>query len=423
MHSPELNRSPDSRVDVEKLHLGRLARLRDELRSRDCAAGLFYDPMNIRYATGTSNMQVYSLHNPCRYAFVATEGPVVMFDFKGCAHLSEGCPAVDEVRDAISWYHFVTGQHGQRKVEQWAASLAELLAEVGGGNRRIAVDRLDPPGMAALARRQITVVDGQEPASMARMIKTAPELLAIQEAVDVCEAGIRAMDEARRPRITEQALWSILHQINIERGGEWIETRLLSSGPRTNPWYQEAGARRIEDGDIVSFDTDLVGPHGYSADISRSWLVGDRRATDAQRRQYALAHEQVSRNVELFKAGVSYREIAERAFSLPEPMTSIKSERSPMASAFATSIRCCCIAPATRRRETRASCTRTWSFASSPTSVRRGAARASSSSSRCWSPPTGRSSCRAIPSRKRSCRAGADRVHEIGPARGDAQHG
>ena len=319
MQTPELNRSPDSRVDVEQLHLGRLARLRDELRSRDCAAGLFYDPMNIRYATGTSNMQVYSLHNPCRYAFVATEGPVVMFDFKGCAHLSEGCPAVDEVRDAISWYHFVTGQHVEREVEQWAASLAELLAEVGGGNRRIAVDRLDPPGMAALARRQITVIDGQEPASMARMIKTDPELLAIQEAVDVCEAGIRAMDEARRPGITEQALWSILHQINIERGGEWIETRLLSSGPRTNPWYQEAGARRIEDGDIVSFDTDLVGPHGYSADISRSWLVGDRRATDAQRRQYALAHEQVSRNVELFKAGVSYRELAERAFSLPEP--------------------------------------------------------------------------------------------------------
>ena len=56
MQTPELNRSPDSRVDVEQLHLWRLARLRDELRSRDCAAGLFYDPMNIRYATGTSKM-------------------------------------------------------------------------------------------------------------------------------------------------------------------------------------------------------------------------------------------------------------------------------------------------------------------------------------------------------------------------------
>jgi hypothetical protein len=30
------------------------------------------DPINIRYATGTSNMQVEVLHDACRYAFVAT---------------------------------------------------------------------------------------------------------------------------------------------------------------------------------------------------------------------------------------------------------------------------------------------------------------------------------------------------------------
>jgi hypothetical protein len=30
------------------------------------------DPINIRYATGTSNMQVDALHHACRYAFVAT---------------------------------------------------------------------------------------------------------------------------------------------------------------------------------------------------------------------------------------------------------------------------------------------------------------------------------------------------------------
>jgi hypothetical protein len=28
------------------------------------------------------------------------------------------------------------------------------------------------------------------------------------------------------------------HATNISLGGEWIETRLLSSGPRTNPWFR-----------------------------------------------------------------------------------------------------------------------------------------------------------------------------------------
>ncbi|MDA3033244.1 MAG: aminopeptidase P family N-terminal domain-containing protein, partial [Actinomycetota bacterium] len=84
------------------LESGRLDRLRAALAAADCDAGVFYDPINVRYATGTSNMQVYSLHNPCRYAYVPVEGPVVLFDFKGCEHLSDGHHNVAEVRNAIS---------------------------------------------------------------------------------------------------------------------------------------------------------------------------------------------------------------------------------------------------------------------------------------------------------------------------------
>ena len=50
---------------------------------------------------------------------------------------------------------------------------------------------------------------------------------------------------------------------NIRRGGEWIETRLLTSGPRTNPWFQECGPRIVQPNEILAFDTDLIGPYGY----------------------------------------------------------------------------------------------------------------------------------------------------------------
>ena len=79
-----------------------------------------------------------------------------------------------------------------------------------------------------------------------------------------------AMRQALRPGISEQALWAELHAGNIARGGEWIETRLLASGPRTNPWFQECSSRVIEAGELVGFDTDLIGPYGYCADISRT---------------------------------------------------------------------------------------------------------------------------------------------------------
>ena len=319
MDDPERSRSPGTAVDSGRLHLDRLARLKAQLAVIGCAGGLFYEPTNVRYATGTSNMQVYSLNNPCRYVFVATEGPVVLFDFKGCGHLSRGYPAVDEARDAVSWYHMVTGSRVEEKAGLWAAEIEELVRKHGRGDRRLAIDKLDPPGLRALEALGLAVIDGQEPINRARLVKTPDEIVALREAVAVCEAGMQRMDAAREPGITEMALWALLHQTNIERGGEWIHTRLLTSGPRTNPWYQEASARPIEKGDIIAFDSDLIGPHGYSADISRSWVAGDGKASDDQRRLYALAYEQIQRNVALFRPGVSFRDISLAAFDLPEP--------------------------------------------------------------------------------------------------------
>ena len=49
------------------------------------------------------------------------------------------------------------------------------------------------------------------------------------------------MHEKLEANMTEQELWSYLHKVNIETGGEWFDARLLSSGPRTNPWLQEDG--------------------------------------------------------------------------------------------------------------------------------------------------------------------------------------
>jgi Xaa-Pro aminopeptidase len=55
-------------VDRKALRRYRLLRIREQLQQRDYAAVVFFDPINIRYATDTSNMQVWVLHNPVRYA-------------------------------------------------------------------------------------------------------------------------------------------------------------------------------------------------------------------------------------------------------------------------------------------------------------------------------------------------------------------
>jgi Xaa-Pro aminopeptidase len=125
------------------------------------------------------------------------------------------------------------------------------------------------------------------------------------------------MRAALRPGITENQLWSILHETNIAHNGEWIECRLLASGPRTNPWFQECGDRVIEAGDLVGFDTDMVGPQGYLSDISRSYVCPGKAPTSEQRSLYAIAEEQVLHNMSLLKPGLAFRDFAERCWPVP----------------------------------------------------------------------------------------------------------
>ena len=305
--------------EQRQLELGRLAKLRASIAEGGCDAGLFYDPTTIRYATGVSNMQVYSLHNPCRYVLVPADGPVVLFEFKGCEHLSVGHPAVDQVRPAVSWYDFVSGGRTGEFAERWAD---ELVSIVGRG-AVLAADRLDPIGTDALRRRGVHIEDGQRVANRARMIKTDAELTVMRKAVAACERAIDDMRSVLTPGRTEIEVWAELHRSNIAAGGEWLETRLLTSGRRTNPWYAEASDKVIEAGELVAFDTDLIGIGGYSVDISRTWVAGDRRPTDDQRRLHGEALEQLTRNLELFKPGASFAEIAQAAHLPPAGVHSV----------------------------------------------------------------------------------------------------
>ena len=201
----------------------------------------------------------------------------------------------------------------QNKAKQWAAEIDALLRTAGGDNRRLAVDKINPEGAAALAEFGITIVCGEELMEQARLIKCADEVLATRCAIAACDKAIEKMAVHAKPGISETRLWSILHAENIARGGEWIETRILSAGPRTNPWFQECSSRPIKAGELLAFDTDLIGAYGACVDISRTWLVGADKPTAPQLDLFRMAREQAWRNMELLRPGITWRELSEKA--------------------------------------------------------------------------------------------------------------
>ena len=304
--------------DMTTIREYRLKKVRDQLKTDDCAGILLYDPLNIRYATDSTNMSLWTSHNAARYALVMTEGPVIIFEFDAHEFLSNHNPLITEVRPAITYLYFTAGEFSDKKAKLWADEIMDIVIEFGAGNKRLALDHCAPEGVHELQAHGLELVNGEAVMELARLVKSEEEMHAMRRSIFAAEKSMSVMREHFHPGISETRLWSYLHAEMLSRGGEWIETRLLAAGPRANPWYQECSSRPIQNGELMSFDTDLVGAYGYCTDISRSWLCGDQTPTDAQKDIYTKAYEQVQHNISILRPGMSFMEMTSEALEYPE---------------------------------------------------------------------------------------------------------
>ncbi len=316
---PTVITDTEALIDMAKMRLYRLGRIREELRRQDIAACVLTTPHSIRYASGLRNCAIYQAHIPATYLYIPAEGPTVLFDSQPGRFTGQELETIDEISAEIMLLSYMwASTRGKEWYERWGDQMASLLARDGGGNKRFAIERLSPLAIPALQRHGIEVMDASDVIDPARNIKSAEEILCINHVIAIAEDGIYRMREALRPGLSETELWAHLWSANIEAGGDFMECRLLSSGDRTNPWQQEASSKRIRAGDLVGFDTDMVGPFGYFADISRTFFCGPGKPSAYQKELYRRAHEEIQTNIQLMRPGLSFREVTEKALCQPE---------------------------------------------------------------------------------------------------------
>jgi len=299
----------------------RWQRLTRHVVDRDYGGLLVFDPLNIRYATDSTNMQLWNTHNPFRAVLLCADGYMVIWDYKNSPFLSTFNPLVREQRSGADLFYFDRGDKVDVAANQFSNEVRELIEEHGGNNKRLAVDKIMLHGLRALEAQGFTVCDGEEVTEKSRSVKGPDEILAMRCASHACELSVYIMEDFARNNVpltavSENDIWSVLHAESIKRGGEWIETRLLTSGPRTNPWFQECGQRIVQNNEIVSFDTDLVGSYGICVDISRSWWLGDksppRDMIDAMQHGY----EHIMKNMSMLKPGVNIQDLSRGSHTL-----------------------------------------------------------------------------------------------------------
>ena len=91
----------------------------------------------------------------------------------------------------------------------------------------------------------MALVDADALMEEARAVKCPDEITAMRCAVHAWEAAVGEMRAAFEPGATEMALWSVLQAGNLARYGEWIETRLLASGPAPTRGTRRPAARSV----------------------------------------------------------------------------------------------------------------------------------------------------------------------------------
>ncbi len=310
--------------DLPKMREYRWKRLTRHIVNRGYGGLLMFDPLNIRYATDSTNMQLWNTHNPFRAVLLCADGYMVIWDYKNSPFLAAFNPLVRERRSGASMFYFSTGDKGEDVADTFANEVRDLMREHAMGSMKLGVDKIMVAGLRALESAGMPVMEGEEVTEKARSIKGPDEILAMRCAHDACNKSVAAMHQAAQPGLSEDAIWAVLHAENIKRGGEWIETRLLATGPRTNPWFQECGPRVLQNNEILSFDTDLIGSYGICIDISRSWWIGDEKPPNSMIYAMRHAHEHIMTNMAMLKPGVSFRELTFGGHRLDDQFDALK---------------------------------------------------------------------------------------------------
>jgi Xaa-Pro aminopeptidase len=308
-------------VDLERLRGDRLHKVQVEMRTRDVGALVLTDPINIRYVTGVSVMPLWSATNLAHYVLVPAEGSPIIFEYARAKFRAE--EFFSDVRNAHCWQARFAERMASERSAEWGAEIKDTLTGWGVADARLGVDSLDYRGFSALQRLGIRLTDADDPVEAAREIKTADEIELLKQSAAVCEAAMFDLEEAIRPGVSEHELLGVFYHKMLSLGGEHCFSRLLSTGHKTNPWFHEAGSKLVRPGDLVAFDTDMMGPEGYVCDISRTFLCGDR-PTSSQKEAYKIAYEFNQELAGLLRPGLGYAELAD---NLPEYPDAYREQR------------------------------------------------------------------------------------------------
>jgi len=200
--------------DLQEMRAYRWRRLVKHVVDRDYGGLLVFDPLNIRYATDSTNMQLWNTHNPFRAVLICADGYMVIWDYKRSPFLSRFNPLVREQRAGADLFYFDRGDKIDVAADVFSNEVRELIEAHGGGNMRLAVDKVMLHGVRALEAQGFTLFPGEELTEKCRSIKGPDEIKAMRCSIHACEVAVGEMErfareEVPKGQVSEDDIWAV----------------------------------------------------------------------------------------------------------------------------------------------------------------------------------------------------------------------
>src|SRR5258708_22893064 len=297
----------EQRINFDRLRTERLDRAKTMLRQSELGALLCFDMNNVRYLTAT-HIGTWAQDKISGFALLQQNGEPILWDFGSAArHHQLNCPWLSErSRPGIPLLRGAMSPEMGR-AENVAKKIKVELEKCGLLSQPLGIDIVEPPILFALQREGITVIDGQQLMSDARVIKTQDEISLLNHSAMMVDAAYDEPYRAMKPGMSESQAVGLASKVLYDMGSEYVEAVNAISGERCNPHPHVFSDRVLRPGDPVYSDI-LHSYMGYRTCYYRCFTVG--YASHAMVDAYKRCRDYLDAAIELVRPGRTTAEIA-----------------------------------------------------------------------------------------------------------------
>lgn len=265
----------------------------------------FHQDRNFWYLTGIDEPGVVLVMDKGREYLILPERSEVL-------DLFDGEYSADQMRAASGVETILPAKDGWRQLgsrlkrAQHAATLAasqpfiDVISMATNPARRMLIDRLKE------IKPDIELLDLRPHLMRMRMVKQAPEIAAIQKAIDVTAASIRAATTpAKMQKYRYEYELEAEYVYNTKKRGATDQAfaPIVASGKNACIIHYTQNRSALEENQLVLMDVGAEVDH-YAADITRTFINGN--ASKRQRAVFDAVNEVIEFGIGQLKPGVSF---------------------------------------------------------------------------------------------------------------------